>query len=184
MKRIIRILTIAVVVIALFMGTSCNQASQNQTSRKVTLTSDNFDEYFDISYYVTGSSFSKTLDHTYKTAFGQSYSWDINGNCNLVISIVSKGIQNLDDCSINISINLENPSGKDCWFFGGDKTKESMTIYLSSSQTTKTISLYGRESIGTTDRNYEAQMQLPGSSPLRPCDISVVSCSGYIYVNN
>lgn len=193
MTRIIRILTITVVVIALLMGTSCNQTPQNQTnnrnnnkqtSRKVILTSSNFDEYFDISYSITGSSFSKTLKSTYKTTLGQHYLWDITGNCNLVISIVSKRTLNLDNCSINISIDLENTSGEDYWFFGGDKTKESMTIYLSSSQTTKTISLYGRQSISNTDRNYDAQMRLPGSSPFTPCDISVVGCSGSIYVNN
>ena len=189
MKRIIRILTITVVVIALLMGTSCNRTPQNQTnSRKVTLTSGNFDEYFEISYFITGSSFSKELDHTYyDSIFGQHYQWNVTGNCNLVISIDSKGTLNLDNCSINISINVENPYGVDYWFFDGDignKTKESMTIYLSSSQTTKTISLYGRQTIGNTDRNYEAQMRLPGSSPVTPCDISVVSCSGTIYVNN
>lgn len=192
MKRIMRILTIAVTVIALLMGTSCNQTPQNQTNtnnnsqmgRRVTLTSENFDEYFDISYTVSNSSFSKALSHTGKGFSGTEYFWNITGYCNLVILIVPKRMLNVDNCSVNVSISLDGPYGMDYWLFSNDKTKDSVTMYLSSSQSTKTISLYGWQTIGTIDKNYEAQIWLPGSSSSTPCDISVVSCSGSIYVNN
>lgn len=183
LKNFFNILLSGCLCIACLSYGGCQQKrTEEQTT--ISLSEDNFDKYFEISYYIKDINFSKSLNHTYRDIFGLQYQWDITGHCNLIITVIAKQSLNSLNCQVGVSIDVENPYGYSAWSFTNGLHKDTTTLFLDLQQNSKTVSLVGKETVGVSDPNYDAQIDLPGTNRIYPCNISLENCSGKIGISN
>lgn len=148
-KRVICSLCIIVTVILIFSGCAINSPKKTP----VTITADNFTEYFNIS-----ASFDN-LSTTSRTSFGMT---QYSGSCNAILKCTAKSNFDIDSAEVSFTYEIFD------WITDTHKA----TIYInnnSSGETTQRIS---------TKVPSFFELQLPSNIS----GINITSASGTIYV--